>query len=99
MPLFGFDICLKKTRQFFSRVDEYIKSGLEDAIVDSDPDLIYTKRKIAREQARSSHETVASTSIKRQFYLCFSASREDKGQLSVEWMGELTAENAFFLPC
>ena len=36
---------------------------LEDAIVDPDADLIYTKRKIAREQARSSHETVASTSI------------------------------------
>jgi len=37
--------------------------GLEDAIVDPDPDLTYTKRKIAREQASSSHETVASTSI------------------------------------
>ena len=46
----------------FSRVDDYIKSGLEDAIVDPDPDLIYTKRKIAREQASSSHGTVASTS-------------------------------------
>ena len=32
-------------------------------MVDPDPDLIYTKRKIAREQASSSHETAASTSI------------------------------------
>ena len=84
-----------QTRTFFSRVDEYIKSGLDDAIVDPDPDLTYTKRKIAREQASSGHETVdCKYFYKRQLYLCFSASREDKGQLPDEWMGELAAENA-----
>ena len=29
---------------FFSGVDEYIKSGSKEAIVDRDPELIYTKR-------------------------------------------------------
>ena len=44
-------------------IDEYIKSELEDAIVDPDSNLTYRKRKIDREQASSSHETVASTSV------------------------------------
>ena len=46
-----------------SSVNEYINSGLNDAIVDPDPELIYTKRKLAREQTKSSKETVPSTSI------------------------------------
>ena len=44
-------------------IDEYIKSELEDAIVDPDSNLTYRKRKIDRELASSSHETVASISV------------------------------------
>jgi len=45
----------------FCRVNQYIETGLKDVIVDPDPELIYTKRKIAREQANSGKETVPDT--------------------------------------
>ena len=35
----------------FCRVNQYIETGLKDVIVDPDPELIYTKRKIAKKQA------------------------------------------------
>ena len=47
-----------KNQSPFSRIDQYTESGLKDAIVDPDPDLTYTKRKIAKEQANSGKDTV-----------------------------------------
>ena len=79
----------------FSSVNEYINSGLNDAIVDSDPELIYAKRKLAREQTKTSKETVPSTSI-TSIYHSFSASREGEGQLPNEWWGISLQKIPFF---
>ena len=55
------NIAVENQFVIFCRVNQNIETGLKDVIVDPDPELIYTKRKIAREQANSGKETAPDT--------------------------------------
>lgn len=77
---------------FFSGVDEYIKSGSKEAIVDRDPELIYTKREKLLENKKTAAKK--RLNLERQLYYCFPALREV--QLPNEWIGNLTSENGLF---
>lgn len=79
---------------FFSGVDEYIKSGSKEAIVDRDPELIYTKREKLLENKKQQQRRDCSKNLERQLYYCFPALREV--QLPNEWIGNLTSENGLF---